>query len=178
MLLALPLVVVIAVVVGGVIWSRSQPTSSEPLGLPAVPTPGGTGKYCTALHTALPDQLGGLQRRQVIGDPVDSAAWGDPAVVLRCGLPTPAELTCSSQLTQVSGANDLQGVLWLQISEGGQTTYVAADRPVRIALTLPDGSGSAAIQDLSAVIAGVMPSTARSDGKLCTDGKLPATQDG
>lgn len=177
-LLALPVVLIVAVVIGGVVWSRSTSSAAEPLGLPAVPSPGGDGKYCAALYSALPSTLGGQPRRTLVGDPQDAAAWGDPAIVLRCGLPTPAELTCSSQLTAVSGANGLAGVLWLQLSEGGQTTYLAADRPVRIALTLPDGAGSAAIQDLSAVIAGTMPSTARADGKLCTGGRLPATQDG
>lgn len=177
MVLALPVILVVAVVVGGIIWSNVNSSSTEPLGLAAVPSPGGTGRYCTDLATALPATLGGAAKRTLIGAPDGSAAWGDPAIILRCGLPTPAELTCSSQLTQISGPNSLQGVLWLQRSEGGQTTYLAADRPVRIALTLPDGAGSGAIQELSAVISGVMPSTAQADGTLCKGGVLPTTTD-
>lgn len=179
MVLALPVVVIIAVVVGGVIWSRQQPASAtEPLAVAAVPAPGAAGKYCSTLKTALPATLDGRPQRSLVGDGTGTAAWGDPAVVLRCGLPTPVELTCSAALTVISSGNSgVAGVQWLQLSEGGQSTYIAADRPVRVAVTLPDKAGTAAIQDLSSVIAGVLPSTVGADGKVCTDGKLPATDD-
>ena len=49
----------------------------------------------------------------------------------------------------------------------GETTYLAADRPVRIALTVPDGSGTAAIQDVSRIIAGTTPRQ-----PVCTNGTL------
>lgn len=177
MLLTLPIVVIAAVVVGGVIWSKNTPESTAPLALAAVPAPGGTGKYCSELSTALPAELGGLKRRTLVGEADGSAAWGDPAIILRCGLPTPAELDCSSKLIAISDANNVARVQWLQRSEGGQTTYLATDRPVRIALTLPDGTGTDAIQQLTSVISGVMKSTAQPDGTLCRAGTLPATDD-
>lgn len=122
--------------------------------------------------TALPADLSGAQRRHVVGSPPGTAAWGDPPWILRCGLPTPAELTCSSALTQVSTPNGEPGVQWWQNGEGGQTTYLAVDRGVRIALTVPDGSGSGAIQQLSAVISGVLPARA-----VCSGGALLPTDD-
>jgi len=171
--LSLPIVVIVAVIVGGVIWSRQQPTGSTgPVAAPAVPSPGGSGRLCNGLMTALPADLSGAQRREVIGSPPGTAAWGEPAVILRCGLPTPAELSCSSALTQVWNPNRQPGVQWWQNSEGGHTTYLAVDRGVRVALTIPDGSGSAAIQQLSAVISGVLPARA-----VCSAGTLLPTDD-
>ena len=52
---------------------------------------------CVALVAALPEQLAGLDRRKVAPAAALGAAWGDPAVVLTCGVPddVPAAATCS-----------------------------------------------------------------------------------
>lgn len=172
------MVVILAVIIGGVIWSKQQPAgATEEIAVVPVSAPGAAGQHCSQLMTALPKDLTDAPHREAIGNPAGIAVWGDPPIILRCGLPTPAELTCSSALTQVSNANGQPGVQWLQLSEGGQTTYLAADRPVRIALTLPDGAGTGTIQQISSVISGIMPSTAGADGNVCTAGKLPATHD-
>lgn len=176
--LSFVIIVVAAVIVGGLIWSKSSPAADTgPVAVGAAPSPAADGKACTQLMTALPSTLADSPKRPVIGDPAGVAAWGDPPVTLRCGLPTPQELTCSSQLTQVSNENGQPGVLWLQLSEGGQTTYLAADRSVRIAITLPDNAGTGAIQQLSSVISGVLPSTADADGDICTNGTLHPVDD-
>lgn len=176
--LSLPVVVIIAVIIGGVIWSKQQPAGvTEPIAVVPVSAPGAAGRHCSQLMTALPNDLTDAPHREAIGNPAGTAVWGDPPIILRCGLPTPTELTCSSALTQVSNANGEPGVQWLQLSEGGQTTYLAADRPVRIALTLPDGAGTGTIQQISSVISGIMPTTAGADGNVCTAGKLPAADD-
>ena len=63
--------------------------------------------------------------------------------MLRCGLPQPAELGPTAPLL------DVDGVDWLRIPGTGTTTWVTADRAVFVGLTLPDGIGSGAIQDVS-----------------------------
>lgn len=172
--LSLPVVVIIAIIVGGLIWSKQNPApDTSPVAVGAVEAPAAGSKYCTDLMSALPDKLGEDARREVIGKPPGIAVWGSQEITLRCGLGTPAELTCSSQLNRVDNPNGLPGVMWLQVRGQGATSYFAADRPVRIALTLPDGSGTEAIQEISAIVTGVMPTTANADGTLCTGGKLP-----
>lgn len=172
-MLSLPIVVIIAVVVGGVIWQHQQPAAATgPVAVSSIDAPGAAGRYCKELMTALPASLGTAVKRQVIDNVAGTAAWGDPAIVMRCGLPTPAELSCSSALTQVSNANGEAGVQWLQLSESGETTYLAADRPVRIAITLPDGTGTGAIQQMSAVISGIIPAR-----PICSNGTLLPTDD-
>jgi Protein of unknown function (DUF3515) len=41
----------------------------------------------------------------------------------------------------------------------GRTTWYAVDRPVYVALTLPQGSGPTAIQQISEVVAESLPTT-------------------
>ena len=121
---------------------------SDGVGQPGADTPS-----CKALMPALPDKLAGAARRTLDGAVKAVAAWGEPAVVLRCGIESPQELTCSAALFQING------VSWLQLTEAGldSTTYIAADRSVRIAVTVPTGSGSGGIGQLSDVVAATLP---------------------
>ena len=61
-------------------------------------------------------------------------------VVLRCGLPRPAELTPTSALLEVNG------VRWLRWTTGCRdpviVTYVAVDRPVYVVFTAPTEPGA------------------------------------
>ncbi|MGH3978634.1 MAG: DUF3515 domain-containing protein, partial [Pseudonocardiaceae bacterium] len=81
------------------------------------------------------------------------AAWGQPPTVLRCGLGRPAELTASSRLLAVSG------VQFLEIPGPGATRWVVVDRPVYVAVTLPDGVGSAPLQQVATAVRGTLPRT-------------------
>jgi hypothetical protein len=156
---SLLLVAVAAIVIGAKIAARTDPNA--PLALPGADAPAAGSEACTTLLSALHGTVGDQPPRTVDPPVPGAAAWGNPPSVLRCGIPTPAELSCSSALQVVDG------VAWLQLSGTGQTTYLAADRPVRIALTVPDGSGTATIQDVSRVIAGT---TAQQP--VCTNGAL------
>ena len=115
--------------------------------------PGAGTAACSALMPALPETLSGAARRSLQGQVTAVAAWGDPATILRCGIDSPQELTCSAALVQING------VSWLELTEPGldSTTYLAADRSVRIAVTLPTGTGTGAIGQLSDVIAATLP---------------------
>ncbi len=50
---------------------------------------GSERKACADLVEALPDRVSEQQRRETEGNPL-GAAWGDPAIVLRCGVGTPS----------------------------------------------------------------------------------------
>ncbi len=156
---SLLLVTVAALVIGAKIAARSDPNA--PLALPGVEAPAAESAPCTTLLSALHGTIGDQPPRTLDPPVPGAAAWGNPPIVLRCGIPTPAELSCSSALQVVDG------VAWLQLSGSGQTTYLVADRPVRIALTVPDGSGTAAIQDVSAIVAGTTQQQS-----VCSEGAL------
>ncbi|HZS21411.1 MAG TPA: DUF3515 domain-containing protein [Pseudonocardiaceae bacterium] len=156
--LAIALALVVALVVGVLIAAslvRNQPL--EPLNLAAVPAPAAHSADCSRLLAALPDQLdggalGALDRRQLrVPAPPGTTAWGEPPVVLRCGLDRPADLTASSRLLGISG------VQFLEIPGGGMSTWVAVDRPVYVAVALPPTTGSGPLQQLATVIAHTLP---------------------
>jgi hypothetical protein len=106
--------------------------------------------------SAIPDVMGDYHRAQAIEPvPAGAAAWqaeadGEP-VIIRCGLDRPDDFVSSSPL---QGVDDVQ---WFRIPGDGRTTWVTVDRPVYVALTLPDGSGPTPIQLISKAVAQAMP---------------------
>lgn len=190
-------VAVVAVIVGSVVARSAVPDgtvdASAPVALGPVPAPGAADPACTALLRALPDELAQLPRRTITGlgalpdasasasptTPTDLAdlevgavaAWGQPPVVLRCGVQTPDELTCTAPVQVVDG------VTWLPLSDTSDsdpqrgTTYLLADRSVRVALTIPPGVNSGPWQQISSIVAATLPVR-----PVCVDGVLrPAT---
>jgi len=142
------------------------PPDTGPLAVAPVESPDASSPECTALLAALPEQLDGpdsplpprpiAQAESLPG--VRAWAASPRPVVLRCGLPRPAELSPTSPLLEVNG------VRWLQLDDGlpepVQVSYIAVDRPVYVALTLPVDAGSAPLQHVSDVVRETLPATA------------------
>lgn len=158
--LALPVLLVVGVLIASQVLGRQTDPDPDtgPLALAPVPVPAAASADCSRLLSGLPQDINtgdGLLPRRALADPVPAGtvAWGgereasgrpeDQPVVLRCGLPTPPELGPTSPLL------DVDGVDWLRIPGVGATTWVTADRAIFVGLTLPDGIGSGAIQDVS-----------------------------
>jgi hypothetical protein len=58
---------------------------------------------CEELVDDLPTTLGGERRRSVDPDGALGAAWGDPAYVLTCGVPEPADYEATAECSDVKG---------------------------------------------------------------------------
>ena len=90
-----------------------------------VPGPG-SGPECTAVGDLWPDTVSGMPRRDT--DPASPAvaAWGDPAVVARCGVAAPAP-------TQVD-CLEVDGVGWIpeQLSDGTRFTSFGTEPAVEV----------------------------------------------
>ncbi|TNC20310.1 DUF3515 domain-containing protein [Amycolatopsis alkalitolerans] len=134
--------------------NRTKPEQDNgPLALAAVPAPQAGSAECAALVPALPAQLisnGATLNRREIAEPAPPAtvAWGAPdAIVLRCGLDRPTELTPTSQLRVVSG------VQWLPVEGQGSSTWYLVDRNVYAGLTVPDSAGTGPLQMVSDTVA-------------------------
>ena len=158
--LALPVLLVVGVLVASpLLGPQADPDpDTGPLAVAAVPVPAAASADCSRLFSGLPLDINtgeGLLPRRTLAAPAPAGtmAWGgeqeasgrpeDQPIVLRGGLPTPAELTPTSPLL------DVDGVSWLGIPGPGETTWVTADRAIFVGLTLPDGIGSGPIQDVS-----------------------------
>lgn len=153
-LLGIALALPVALVVGVLIVAaqvRNQPQIA--LGLAGVSAPEADSVDCTRLLAALPEELDGgergtLQRRQLAAPaPAGAAGWGEPPVVLRCGLDRPTDLTATSRLLGISG------VQFFKLPNPGTSTWVAVDRPVYVVVDLPPATGSGALQQVATVIA-------------------------
>lgn len=141
------------------VLAQEQARRTGPLALPPVPAPKAGTPECSTVLNALPRELvvhGTPVPRRALAEPVapGTVAWGDAKhdpITVRCGIDAPAELTPTSQLA------DISGVGWLRIAEGDKSSWLAADRPVYVALTLPEGSGTGPVQDISALLRDRLP---------------------
>jgi hypothetical protein len=78
-------------------------SDAVPLDAPRVS--GADARACSALVRALPDELADQRRRQVDPGAGYGAAWGDPAIELRCGVRRPAGLGSLSECQRVDGVD-------------------------------------------------------------------------
>lgn len=58
---------------------------------------------CATVLDALPDQVDGQEVREVAQDGLSARAWGEPAVVVVCGVDMPASFTAISDCEEVGG---------------------------------------------------------------------------
>ncbi|NUS16837.1 MAG: DUF3515 domain-containing protein [Streptomyces sp.] len=103
-------------------------------GTVAVPVPDTLASgYCRALHDALPQQVGGLSRHDLKPASDLTAGWGDPAIVLRCGVARPAV----DDDPDADGV-DVNGVGWsVEHGPGGSLRLTTTLRQVYVEVTLP-----------------------------------------
>ena len=165
------LIAAIVVAVGAIIAilvvaaTREATPAPQPVAIAAAPAPKAQDAACQRLMTALPDTLGDYHRAVAVAPvPAGAAAWqagaGEDPVIVRCGLERPDDFVTSSPL---QGVDDVE---WFRIAGDGRTTWVAVDRPVYVALTLPDGSGPEPIQLISRALSQTMPATPLDPGPI------------
>jgi hypothetical protein len=112
------------------------------------PAGAGTMSVCTSLDRLWPPRVDGQPPRRTSPDSPATAAWGDPAIIVRCGVGVPPSLSPTSQLFVTDG------VQWLpeRLADGYRFTTVG--RTVNIEVVVPgDYSPEAgALVDLAAAI--------------------------
>ncbi len=104
---------------------------------PAPPAPdAATQAACVKVFAKLPVQLGGLAPRRTDTDSSFVAAWGNPAVVVRCGVARSGVFGTpeAAQLVEVDS------VLWQPDPQRDRTVYTTVDRGVAIDVTVPAGA--------------------------------------
>ncbi len=133
----------------------------------AVPRPtAAQAALCGALHRRLPARVDGARRGTARPVSDLTAVWGSPAIVLRCGVPRPAELTPGNRDYDPTALGvQVDGVGWLPHKlSGGGVRCVTTSRKAFVEVTLPsrytgryeDISGLA---DLSSAIRRSIPAT-------------------
>jgi uncharacterized protein DUF3515 len=114
--------------------------------------PAAERKACAALVDDLPHRVSEQPRRDTSGGEL-GAAWGDPAIVLRCGVGTPKGYRATSPCQRVNGVD------WFvpedQVSDQGKDVVLTTvGRKPRIELVVPaeHRPPDAAMVDLAGVI--------------------------
>lgn len=156
---ALPVAVVVGLLVGlsgrHDAAPKTSPEPRTPVTASPPPAAGDPTHLCPALVAALPATLAGHRRRPVSGVPATrAAAWGDPPIVLRCGVPRPASLVPGSPLITV------QGVDWDTYPLGGSVRWTAVSRRVYVEVLVPD-----AYPGQGGLVATIAPVIAQHDPK-------------
>ncbi len=145
LIVAVPVAVLVGILVFGLLRDALAPgdaASSSPD--PAATTPVTTELrtlsereevVCRALLSQVPQSLGELAQRPVTAGAEQNAAYGEPPVVLACGVPTAA--VAPTDQVWVAG-----GVCWYANERDGATDLVSVDREVPVRLTVPDAHGA------------------------------------
>ena len=139
--------------------STSGTAGTDPTAVVSVdaPTPSAAAiEPCAQLLSVLPVQLDGLNPRAVHPYPDEGApavAWGNPAIVLQCGVARPAELVANSNadILKVAPVN------WLVTGSSSTSVFTVVDRAVYIRVTAPKSYAQPPLGTLSAAIAQVLP---------------------
>jgi hypothetical protein len=128
----------------------------------AVPAPSAqAARMCGALHDALPKKVDGLSERSLRPVSDLTAGWGDPTVVLRCGVPRPEMLTPgSTTYNPTADAVEVNGVSWLiektddgyRFTTTGRRTFVEVTVPAKYAPEVDP------LTDLGRAVARTIPS--------------------
>jgi hypothetical protein len=100
----------------------------------SVPVPDArTAGYCRALDGALPQRVVGLSRHDVGSRSELVTGWGDPAIVLRCGVPRPLV----DDDPEADGV-DVDGVGWsVEQGSGGSLVLTTTLRQAYVEVRLP-----------------------------------------
>ena len=104
---------------------------------------------CAALTDELPDRVVDQPPRSTTPDSPLTAAWGDPAILLRCGVPRPPALTATSQLVSVNGVD------WFAEELTAGYVFTTVGRSPYVEVTVPDDYAPeiAPVTELSAAVA-------------------------
>jgi hypothetical protein len=102
--------------------------------------------------SALPLELGGEPPRRVQSESLFAYAWGEPPVVLVCGVDRPAGYVAGVSAIQI------EGVQWyVDTSDPDSIVWTTVDRPVYVQITLPASVDSAPVTALCPEIAAALP---------------------
>ena len=115
---------------------------------------------CARLAPLLPQTLGdGLDRRPVSADPDRVAAWGDPAVVLTCGVPPAGPPGQDGEPFVLGPPNDDRLLGFEQDDLGDATLFKTRETEVTVSVLVPDTGDATLIQRFLVPLLDTLPMT-------------------
>ena len=110
---------------------------------------------CEHLVAALPDEVADLERRETEPADAPGAAWGEPAIVLTCGVGRPADYDPVNGCTTVNGVDWYVPTEQLDANGDRDLTMTTIERDVAVEVVMPGEHWPPAttLADLSGVVA-------------------------
>jgi hypothetical protein len=163
--IALPVAVLTGVAVFNLGMPAGQPAdpsaqpnaaATGPVTVSAPPLQSRAAVVCRALVAKLPDRVRDAQRRPVSAGPEQNAAYGDPALVLSCGVPFPSYPSTDDVWT-------LNGVCWHAATASGLTVWTTVDREIPVQVTVPGPADGASqwVIGFATAVGSAVPSLAK-----------------
>ncbi|MFD5542709.1 DUF3515 domain-containing protein [Streptomyces sp. NPDC127079] len=119
-------------------------------------------KLCRNLDKALPRTVDGLGRRDPTPASALTAGWGNPVVILRCGVSRPPKMIdpdVANGKDPDAVAGGVNGVDWLmEKQDDGSNRFTTANRETYVEIRVPgDQDSSTVLVDLAAAIKKTIP---------------------
>ncbi|GGU98775.1 DUF3515 domain-containing protein [Streptomyces spectabilis] len=132
-------------------------SSTDDRGTAAVPSPGaGVTELCRNLAERLPREVNGLKRRDPKPASPLTAGWGDPAIILRCGVARPAKMN-----DPAADGVTVNGVGWLlEEQTDGSFRFTTTLRKAYVEVSIPEqrtGDGVGPLTDFAAPVRKSIP---------------------
>jgi len=148
--LGLPAFALLLVTVAGCSSADDSPSA-------AVPSPGASvTKLCRGLDRVLPSEVDDQDRRDPEPASALTAGWGDPAIILRCGVVRPSKMNDP----EADGV-EVNGVGWLlEKQDDGSFRFTTTLRKVYVEVAIPKdrtGDGMAPLVDLAPAMKKAIP---------------------
>lgn len=140
--------------------------SSEPPTIDAPDLAAADAAACRSLVDALPDTLDGRDRVDVTGDTAYGAAWGDPAIVLTCGVGEPSGFTDTSTCVEVDRTGwFVPDDVLLSDDESLDVTTTELNHRPRVQLFVPGGYRPEGFTNSVAAVGEVIEQTLERTGR-------------
>lgn len=140
LLLALAVVAAVLLLRERPVQVRAAPSAADPA--------------CATLAARLPVTVAGQERRATSSDSASVAAWGDPAIIYRCGATQPGP---------TPNCLDVSGVDWVyqQLDDGTAFTTYGRDPAVQVLVPRSYGPEPLRLPDFSDVVSVIPQGTRR-----------------
>ncbi len=124
------------------------------------PTPAADARsFCAKLDAVLPSRVDDRPMVKTIPSSPNSAAWGDPPVVLRCGVARPAGLRPTSEVIAVGPGRS--HVSWFLRETGASFVFTTVNRvanvEVSVPTSVPRADATAPLVDLARSVIAAIP---------------------
>lgn len=110
--------------------SAARPQSTAPVPMAAAPLAERPATVCRGLLSQLPATLRDLAQRPVSAGPEQNAAYGDPAITVACGVPTPSYPPTDDVWV-------VNRVCWHSAERDDAVVLTTVDREVPVQVSLP-----------------------------------------